>query len=557
MKKKILLLALFVIFICSSAFSSSQEEMTAWNTEFPEDAAPADQQVLILPCKENKYMDVTASFYDSNKSCGSVWLWERLVMLDENANVVPGVAESWEISEDGLKWTFHLREGVKWSDGSPLLASDFEYALKRQLDPATGSTWGWFYSAIKNADAVNSGTLPKEELGIKALDDRTLEIETTNLCTYLPLLMTYPSSAPVPQKIVEEYGDKWSMSPETCLSNSPWKLAKYESGIEIVLEPNTNYVGVHVPYIHKFIMKPTDGLSDFAAYQADEITAIFADQDDRNLKGTDYLLAKNDHVMSQELLAYPYFATRYLFFNPNIAPWDNINVRRAFAQAVDRNVLIDVIFDGLGTPAYGMLPPGFPAYVEGVNDKYQEFDLEKARQLLADAGYPDGKGFPAVELWYSNNDPDRVKTAEILEQMYKENLGVTIKLQPVESKIFNESFNAGNIGFGLHNWEYDFMDPSNFLDVWDPSLGRHKHWNNAEYNALVEEAATLTDQAKRISLYEQANELLSKDVGGAFLYYWGHTQLWKQKVGGIPVDNVGNKRVPYYNLGMHSIYIKE
>ena len=553
MKKSMFFVVL--VLVLSLAFSVSAQNLTSWGTELPDDAAPAEEQVLTLTCKENKYMDPAASFYDSNKSCGTVWLWERLVMLDVDGNIVPGCAESWEISEDGLSWTFHLRDGLKWSDGSDLVAGDFEFALKRQLTPSTGSTWAWFYSAIKNADAVNSGQVDPQELGIKAIDDKTVVIETESLCTYLPLLMTYPSSAPIPQKIVEEYGDNWSLNPETCLTNSPWKLEKYDTGVQIVLGPNTNYVGIHQPKIERFVMLPTDGTADFAAYQADEISAIFADQDDRQLKGSDYRMAKADPVMSEELLAYPYFATRYLFFDPNVAPWDDIRVRQAFTHAIDRDILLNVLFDGLGSPAYGMLPPGFPAYVEGQNDDYQKFDLELAKSLLAEAGYPNGEGFPEVELWYANNDQDRVKTAEILEQMFKENLGVTVKLQPVESKIFNETFNAGQVYFGIHNWEYDFLDPSNFLDVWDPNLGRHKAWNNAEYNALVEEAGSSTDQDHRMELYTQANEMISKDAAAAFLYHWGHTQLWKSYVKGIPVDSVGNARVPYYNLGMHEIYI--
>lgn len=529
--------------------------VNAWGVVMPPDAAPLDKQVLTLPCQENKYMEVMASFYDGNKSCGGVWLWERLVMLDENSQVVPGAADKWEMSEDGNSWIFHIREGAKWSDGSPLTAEDFVYSLKRQLDPKTGSTWSWFYGDIKNASAVSEGTVPPDELGIKALDEKTVVVETNGKIPYLPQLMAYPSSAPVPVKMVEQYGDAWSNDPKTALSNGPWMLTEYTPGKQIVLEPNPNYVGEHKPLIQKFILKPSTG-DNFPAYQAGEVDGLFDDQDTTPITGPNYRLVISDPRLMRELYAYPYFATRYLFFDTTVKPWDDIRVRQAIAHAVDRDTLLQVIYAGLGAPAVGMLPPGFPAYVEGELDQYQQFDLELAKKLLSDAGYPDGQGFPEVELWYNNGDADRVKTAEILQQMLKENLGINVKLSPVESKVFRETFNEGKVDFGVHNWEFDYIDPSNFLNVWDPNLGRHKEWNNAKFNELVEVAATESDSAKRIQMYEEANKLLSEEAAGVFLYHWGHAQMWKSYVGGLSKDTLGYMRVPYYYLGMHKVYIK-
>jgi oligopeptide transport system substrate-binding protein len=222
---------------------------------------------------------------------------------------------------------------------------------------------------------------------------------------------------------------------------------------------------------------------------------------------------------------------------------------------VDRDAMIQVIYSGLGQPAYGMLPPGIPGYPGDALNETQKYDPELAKKLLAEAGYPDGKGFPEVELWYKTYEDALPLTAQMIQAMLKENLNIDVKLRPTEKKVFNTSFDEGQIDFGIQNWEYDYVDPSNFLNVWNPALGRHKEWNNAEFNKLTNEAAGYPDLDKRIQMYTDANRILSEDAGGAFLYHWGHAQMWKPYVRGIPTDAQGNTRVPYYNLGMNQIYV--
>jgi oligopeptide transport system substrate-binding protein len=526
-----------------------------WGRSLPVDAAPPEEQVLTLPCQENKHMDIAASFYDTSKSCGAVFLWERLVMLDANNKPVPGVATDWSLSEDGLTWTFNLRKDAKWSDGSPVTAGDFEYSLKRQLDPKTGGSFTWFYSDILNAGAVTNGEMDPDELGITAVDDYTLEISTTAKTLYLPEIMAFPTSAPVPAKVVESTGALWSMNPETALSNGPWKMTEYSPGVQIVLEPNEFYKGDHVPYIQKIIFKPGDGISDFPAYQAGELDGLFADQDVTPVPPTIYRMVKEDPILRHELYAYPYFATRYIVVNQTVEPWNDLKVRQAVAHAIDREALVNVIYDGLGDPAYGLLPIGFPAYVDGALNQYQEFNVELAQSLLAEAGYPGGKGFPEVELAYKTYEEALPRTAEMIQSMLKENLGINIALRPLESSVYNVEQGEGKINFGIQNWEFDYVDPSNFLNIYNPDLGRHKFWNNAEFNELTNKAAGWENLDERVEMYEQANALLSEDVGGVFLYHWGHAQMWKPYVKGFSVNNLGYPRVPYYHLGMHDIYV--
>ena len=183
--------------------------------------------------------------------------------------------------------------------------------------------------------------------------------------------MAFPTSAPVPKKVVEEVGALWADNPETCLTNGPWKMTEYTPGVQIVLEPNEFYTGEHAPLVQKFIMKLGDGVSDFPAYQAGDVEGLFVDQDVTPVSPDTYRMVKEDAILRRELFAYPYFATRWIDVNPSFKPFDDMKVRQAIAHAIDRQALINVIYDGLGVPAYGLLPAGFPAYVDGALNQYR------------------------------------------------------------------------------------------------------------------------------------------------------------------------------------------
>ncbi len=523
----------------------------------PADAAPPEQQVLRLMGDERKHMDISASNYDASSACGAVWMWERLVSLDENYEVVPACADSWEMAEDGLSWTFNLQPGLTWSDGSPLTAADFEYGMKRQLDPKTGSSFGWFYADIKNAGPVYAGQLPPDQLGVVAKDDVTLVIETEGVVPYLPMLMAFPSGAPVPRKMVEQYGDQWSTNPETCLTNGPYKLEEWTKGQRIVLTLNPNYKGRYKGSIEKMIF--TFGMTDamFTAYQAGEIDGIHADAEFANLiSASDLKVIERDPKLSAELLRFPYLGVQYIFF-PDEEPFDDIRVRQAFSHAIDRDKLVQVALGGLGVPAFGMLPPGMPGYPGDALNDIQRYDPELARQLLADAGYPDGKGFPVQEFWVREPDQSLKTACEMIQAMLKENLGVDIQIMPQEKKVFVDVLGKKEMPLAIVHWMYDYVDPSDFLNVvWHSEKGRHT-WKNAEFDALVDEAMGETDAEKRIELYQQANRVLSEDVGAVFLWYPTHTQMWKPYVKGIQKDLFGYARVPYAYLGMMDLYIAQ
>jgi ABC-type transport system substrate-binding protein len=258
--------------------------------------------------------------------------------------------------------------------------------------------------------------------------------------------------------------------------------------------------------------------------------------------------------LSKELYDYSMFATRYLFFDTNVKPWNDKKVREAVTRALDGQTMINVIYGGLGSRAYGLLPPGFPSYQKGLNDEYQGYDPEKAKSLLEAAGYPGGKGFPVVTLWHKTYEPSLPKTAQIVQQMLKQNLGITVELKPATTKFFHSSLVEGLIDFGVHNWQYEYLDPSNFLTIFVPELGRHKDWNDSEYNRLIKAANASPNQAERLSMYTHADSLISRDYAASFLYHMGNAQMWKPYIKGIPMTDLGTQNVVYYFLGMHKIY---
>ena len=549
--------ALLGVYANTQAGSDETAHLNSVGVILPQDAAPPGEQVLRLMGTEHMHLDVAGNLYQASTESGAAWLWERLVMLDEHMQLVPGVAESWEMSADGLSWTFHLREDAMWSDGSALTAHDFEYALKRQLDPATGSGWAWFYYDIKNAAAVNNGELESSLLGVEALDDYTLIIHTELPTLYLPMLMSVPSSAPVPRAVVEEYGFRWTTSPETCLTNSAFKLEEWEKGRRIVLTLNENYRGSHNALLERIEIYFGDPEFMFSAYQAGEIDGLHADVEYTFLTAADVAMIRRDSVLSNELYTFPYPGTWYIFFDTLNAPFDNTYVRKAISHAIDRETILAVALKGLGVPAYGMLPPGIQAYQGEQLESIQDYDPALARELMEQAGYPEGAGFPSVELWLREPDSQTLLAAQMVQQMLKDNCGISVEVRPTESRLYNDELARNGIPMSLISWYYDYLDPSNFLNIgWHSQQSRHS-WTNPEFDQLVDQAIAEANWSTRVLLYNQAEAILCEDVGAVFLWHPMHCQMWKPYVKGIDVDQNGYEWVSYWDLGMHHLYIAD
>jgi oligopeptide transport system substrate-binding protein len=500
----------------------------------PEDAAPLDKQHYRYLANEPTSLDITVSIYTAD---GSEFLYEPLTVMDENNQILPGAAERWKVSEDGLTWTFYFRPNQRWSDGHPLTAGDFEYALKRALDPMSGNVYPFPYYVIKNAEAYNHGEIKDADLvGIQAIDDLTLSIETALPCPYLPLIMSYKTSVPVPEWQVEKYGNRWSLA-EHNISNSSYKLVGWLPGQRLEFELNPYYDGPHKGYLERITRLITNaeaGISTgIAPYENNEVEVI-------GIAPMQLPRVKADPVLSKELYATPTFQTWYLFFQNNTPPFDDVKVRQAIAHAIDRETITRVLLQGMGTPAHTMLPPGFPGYV---GDKYrdiQAYNPKKAKQLLAEAGYPNGRGFPRVECWLRGASRDMV--AEAIQGMLSQNLGIDIKIVGQDRKVYVDNMYQYRIPMSLITFVYDYVDPHNMLGmVWHTrpkGTGRHD-WSHPEFDRLVTAAASEMDLTKRMQMYDEAERILSSDAGGVFIYHGLPMQLRKPWLKGFTKDNAG------------------
>jgi peptide/nickel transport system substrate-binding protein/oligopeptide transport system substrate-binding protein len=499
--------------------------------ELPADAAPLDQQVLVQMVEtEPQHLDRSAKLSAS----GSIYpflISEPLVKLNEDFELVPAGAESWSVADDGVTWTFKIRPGMMWSDGQPFTARDYEYMYQRMADPKIGFDWGWFYTDIVNFSEVQKGEKPVSELGVKALDDTTLQITTVKPEPYFPqkAIMMVPAPKHIAEK--DEIPGAWSVNPETAVSGGPFILTKWDKGKEMVFEANKAYTGPFKPLLEKQIYKIGSIESVMPAYESNEIDAV-AYAGWAGITPADIAKAQADPEKAG-LHYYTDFRTNYVALDSTKPPFDDVKVRKAFAKAIDRDALTQSAARDIGIPAYSMLMPGFHANnVEGLKP-YQAYNPEEAKKLLAEAGYPDGKGFPEVTLTTYNTAPRAV--LEAIAAMWKEVLGVTVNLNFVEYATYAEKRGKHELPMLFEGYQFDYTDASHLMDMW--AQGVRFPWTNEEYQKLVEEANYLVgDEAKRIQLYQDAEKILVDDVGGIFIMYDKRPQFWKPYVKGKSLE---------------------
>ena len=499
--------------------------------ELPADAAPLDQQVLVQMVEtEPQHLDRSAKLAAS----GSIYpflISEPLVKLNENFELVPAGAEKWSVAADGVTWTFNIRKGMKWSDGQPFTAKDYEYMYQRMADPKIGFDWGWFYTDIVNFTEVQKGEKPVTELGVKAVDDNTLQIVTLKPEPYFPqkAIMMVPAPKHIAEK--DQIPGAWSANVETCVSGGPYILTKWDKGKEMVFEANKAYTGPFKPLLEKEIYLIGSTESVMPAYESNEIDAV-AYAGWSGITPADIAKAKADPAKAG-LHFYVDFRTNYIALDSTKPPFDNVKVRKAFAKAIDRDALTQSAARDMGIPAYSMLMPGFHANnVEGLKP-YQAYNKDEARQLLADAGFPDGKGFPEVTLTTYNTAPRAA--LEALAAMWKDVLGVTVNLSFVEYGTYAEKRGKKELQMLFEGYQFDYADASHLMDMWAQSV--RFPWKNDDFKKLVEEANFLVgDEAKRIKLYQDAEKILVDDVGGIFIMFDQRAQFWKPYVKGKSLE---------------------
>jgi ABC-type transport system substrate-binding protein len=335
----------------------------------------------------------------------------------------------------------------------------------------------------------------------------------------------------------EKYGEYYNNTPETSVTSSPWKLIEWTKGKQMVFGPNTAYTGNLKPYIEKLIITFGDYTKDFVAYQNNEIDMA------QSFTPADVSLITSDPTLSKEYHpSFGDFRTYYLGFNTLEKPFSDLKVRQAFAKAIDRDSIIQNIVGKQGIAAYSFLMPGFPGASADVlkNEDVNKYDVEAAKKLLADAGYPDGKGFPKLEMWLRNESDMNKAIAEGMASMLKDNLGIEVEVSNKESKLFMDALNSDTLPFYYLSYGFDYLDQSNMLGIW-LSGGRHT-WTNAEFDKLVNDASALSgDPAKRDQMFKDAEKILVDDVGGVFVYHVTPGNIYKPYLKGeeLEPDNTG------------------
>jgi oligopeptide transport system substrate-binding protein len=464
---------------------------------------------------------------------GSPWslseLFEGLVVISpKDGTASPAMAESYEANADGTVWTYKVRPGMQWSDGTPLNANDFLYAWRRVMDPATASKYTSVFYPIKNGEEVAKGDMPTDQLGVKAVDDLTFEVTLSDPTPFFPIISATWTAYPVPQHVIEKAGNKW-LEPGTLVVNGPFILSEWKHDQLMVFEPNKNYWGD----------KPSIDKAEYTIYDdwvAKGLTAFENDEVDHALvPAAEYDRVRADATLSAQMQPYPTSSTEMIHFDTSNKPTDDVRVRQALALGFDRDSLITKVLKDYYLPAPTILPADIPSNNPGAA---LAGDIAKAKELLSEAGFPDGKGWPTDFTLVSRTTSPLPLITQYLQQQWKQNLGIDVQLQPLEPRAYVEWRSARktqpyNAHLGI--WGSDFADPSNWHNqLFASNADFYKtHWKNDEYDKLVEAALIETDEKKRMQMYSDAEVILVREAANVGVYHGQNFYVTKPNVHNI------------------------
>ncbi|MCX7023261.1 MAG: peptide ABC transporter substrate-binding protein [Spirochaetes bacterium] len=443
-----------------------------------------------------------------------IGLFEGLMAYDPKTNLgTPGVAESYKVSPDGLKVTFILRKTATWSDGTRVTAKDFVYAMKRILDPATGAEYAYMPAmVIKGAQEFNEGKGGFEDVGIKAINDTTVEYSLTGAAPYFADMTAHSAFWPVPQSAVEKYGTDWT-KPGNILTNGPYLLKEWKPQEYVLLEKNAKYWDQKNVKIKSIKIYASDNDStNYNMYKNGEVDWMHGIA----LSKIDEIKLRKDYQTSAQV------GTYYYCFNVTRKPVDDVRVRKALAAAIDKKTLVDKVTKGGQIPTDSWVPP-MAGYVP---QKGIGFNPEEAKKLLAAAGYPGGKDFPTLTIVYNTNEGHKA-IAEYIQQQWKNNLGIDVTLQNMEFKTFLDlRGKAHDFTIARHGWIGDYLDPNTMLDLFMTGSGNNDGlYADPEYDKLIENAR-LAKGAARMKILQQADAMyLTRDQGMIPIYHYANQDL--------------------------------
>ena len=492
------------------------------------------------------YAEPTSFDFNYDLYCnGDSQVLSGLLKYDPDYKPVADMAEKWESNADGSVWTFHIRTDTKWSNGEPVTAHDFEWSWKRQLDPKTKAPYAGFLYDLKNAEAFNHGKsgVTADDVGIKAEDDHTLVATLEGPRGYFPAIAAYVAAMPAYRPAVEKYGLKWTEAANG-VWNGPFKLTKWEHNKYYQLDKNENHWNAKNIKVQTVLVPIQSYDSWLLSYQNDELDWI-----NRGPIG-ELKRVKSDAQLSKQMITFSLTGTWYLVPHVQMPPFDEPKVRLAMAHAINRDVIVNSILQGLGKPAYTMIPPGFPGYDSNPYPDYTKYDPKLAMDMLKGTKYEGGKNWPKITLTQRDEGDAPKAVADTIIAMLKQNLGMQIDHVVGEAKqVYNQMY-QGKIQLMWVRWYADYPDPNDelYLVFYGKITSGHRQvWDDPTFDDLVVKGQGITDPQQRWAVYNQAQEQILKDGAAIFVYYPYNYGLLKPWVTGMPKNSAG-EYVPSWNI---------
>ncbi|MGF1549728.1 MAG: peptide ABC transporter substrate-binding protein [Sphingomonadaceae bacterium] len=463
---------------------------------------------------------------------------------DDDTLPAPGVAESWEHNEDYTVWTFNLREDARWTNGDPVVAGDFVYSWERILSPALGAEYAEMLYVIENAEAFHQGEIDDfDQVGVRALDDRTLEVRLKGPTPHFLLMLKHYSFYPVNPRVVEEHGGMtdrqsgWS-TVENYVGNGPFRLKEWSTNEVLEVEKNPDYWDAETVQLNGIRFFPIENVNtEFTAFQGGRLHVTNEVPNDR--------IPSLRAEMPDQLMIEPYLGSYFYRVNVTREPFDDPRVREALALAIDRSLIVERVTQGGQAVATGFVPQGITGYepTDAVGH-----DPERARALLAQAGYPGGEGFPNAEILINTSENHR-KIAEAIQAMWRETLGIEIGIYNQEWKVYLDSQSSLNYDISRSGWIADYVHPMTFLELFTTGNGNNDTgWSNSSYDSLIRRAQTADSEEQRISLLKRAEAILLEDLPVLPIYWYTRVYMKDPRVQGWVPKLLDNRPYKYVSL---------
>ncbi len=509
--------------------------------EAPADAGIRTETLLLGNGSEPQDLDpqVCTAYSDYNVL---IALFEGLTCIDEaTSKAVPGAAERWEASPDGLSYTFHLRPGVSWSNGDPLTAEDFAYSIRRALSPRLASEYSYLFYAIRNAEAFNTGRIADfSAVGVRVVDPRTLRLDLEHPCPYLPALAAHQAWFPVHRPTIEKFGaferrgTAWTR-PGSLIGNGPFLLGEWTPNARIVVVRNPRYWDAAKNRLNSVIFFPNDNIatdeSDFRSGQLHITWDVLPDRIEHYRKSAPKLLRID-----------PLSDTSFIRFNVKRPPLGDRRVRQALSRAIDRAAIARDVLHGSRTPAFALTPPDTAGYASAAQ---APADFASARRLLAEAGYPGGRNFPRLEI-QMNTDSVNTKVFEAVQEMWRRELGISVSLVSVDFRVWLDNQRSLTYQVSRGRWVGDYDDPSTYIDLFRSDSGNNQTgWADREYDRLDDEAKATVDPVRRYAILQRAEARLLDEAPIAPLFFGTRSYLIQPCVRGWVPSLLGIHRYQY------------